>query len=115
MYKVIKDKGHNTNVVLENMETSATLNLGRATTEILGILYEAGYKLAHEGGDLKLIDPWNLEVNSEVAGKLQATAFKMSRPVRAKVSKTPTTKEIKKEANKRIDAMDVLLGLANYV
>ena len=38
MYKLLKEKGNNLNVILENTETKAQLNLGRITLDVLSIL-----------------------------------------------------------------------------
>ena len=38
MYKILKDKGNNMNIVLENTETKASIVIGRLTIDILSIL-----------------------------------------------------------------------------
>ena len=105
MYKVLKEKGYNQTVIIENTKTKANVIVGRVSIEMLSILEAAGYKT--EDGSLKLTDEWNLEVNAETAGKLTKLAMPMKKPIRTK-------KEVIKKRNKDVDAMDVLLGLAQY-
>lgn len=107
MYKVLKEKGHFVNVTIENTETKANINIGRASMEILNILDKAGYKVGEDG--INFMDEWNIVVNKETAEDLSKLAMKMKKPIRDQRKKTT-----KKEENKKIDAMDVLLGLAQY-
>ena len=107
MYKVLKAKGNNSNIVVENADTKANVNIGRINIEILKILEDAGHKIDEDG--LTLIDEWNLYVDPDTASKLTRMALRMKKPVR---SKEPA--EQPKKNNKQIDAMDVLLGLVNY-
>lgn len=108
LYRVVKDKGVGANITLMNMDTGATLMIGRASVEIFHILEEAGYTFGREDKDIKVNEPWSLDVDSTIAKMLQETAFKMRKPNRIK-------RDIpEKKTNKEIDAMDVLLGLANY-
>ena len=110
MYRVFKDRGSNSNIVIENTETKASVIIGRLTYDIINLLNERGYKAGTEDG-LKLTDEWNFEVDDDTAQALMKKAMRMSKPVRDQ-SKKP--KDILKKSNKEIDAMDVLLGLANY-
>lgn len=103
MYKVLKPKGSSNTVTVVNTGTHASVIIGQISAPMLNILEEAGYKTADD--TLNLMDEWDLEVNKEIATKLTHLALKMTKPIR--------TKEAKKE-KKQVDAMDVLLGLANY-
>lgn len=105
MYRVLKDKGNNSNVILENVETRASIIIGRLSMEIVAILAEDGKSLRDE--DLK--DIWQLEISNEAGKKLAGMALKMNKPIRDQ-----RKAETKKAKNKTIDAMDVLLGLASY-
>lgn len=107
MYKVLKEKGNNSNVVLENVETKASIIIGRLTMDILKILEGAGHTIGDDGLNFK--DKWEITVNEEVGKELASKAMTMSKPIRdqRKVNKP-------KKDNKTIDAMDVLLGLASY-
>lgn len=106
MYRVLKEKGNNMNITLENTETKASIIIGRASMEILRILNEAGHTIGDDG--IAFRDRWDLEVNEEVGKELASKAMTMSKPIRDQRKVKP------KKDNKQIDAMDVLLGLANY-
>lgn len=110
MYKVLKEKGNNVNIVLENVETKASIVLGRMSSPILDILKDAGYKF-DDASSMSIKDEWNLEVNEDVGKELAKQAMKMSKPIRDQSKKA---KDVIKKPNKQIDAMDVLLGLASY-
>ena len=102
MYRIIKDKGYDKPVTVENTSTKATIIVGRMSISMLQILEEAGKPVT--GAQF---EKWDLEVNKETADKLVKLAMPMKKPIRTK-------KEIAKTRNKDIDAMDVLLGLAQY-
>lgn len=108
MYKVIKTKGYNGDVTVSNTDTLTTINLGKISIPILNILKEGGY-YKEDSDDLKPQDEWDLEVNKEAAEKLAKLAMPMKKPIRNQ-SKKPQ----QETDNKKIDAMDVLLGLAKY-
>ena len=109
MYRVLKEKGNNSNVMLENMETKASIIVGRITISLLDILNKAGHKIGDDGVSLR--DEWNFEVNEETGKEIASKAMTMTKPVRDQ--RKYKVEEPKKD-NKQIDAMDVLLGLANY-
>lgn len=110
MYKLLKEKGNNLNVILENTETKAQLNLGRITLDILSILEKEEDLTFGEKGKLNLTDEWNIIITDSTAKELSAKAMRMSKPIRDQRKH----KEEPKKSNREIDAMDVLLGLANY-
>lgn len=107
MYKLLKEKGNNMNLVLENTETKASIIIGRLSVDILRILKEGGIYLKDEDGEPKLRDAWCFTISDEMAREISARAMPIEKPVRLK-------KEEPKKNNKSIDALDVLLGLANY-
>lgn len=109
MYRVLKEKGNNSNVMLENMETKASIIIGKITMDLLRILDEAGHKIGDDGVALR--DEWSFEVNEETGKEIASKAMTMSKPIRDQ--RKYKVEEPKKD-NKHIDAMDVLLGLANY-
>lgn len=124
MYKVIKPKGLHNNVTLENTDTKANIILGRISVEMLDILEKAGHKIASklDEGETDMNDVWDITVDTETASKLATLTMKIKKPVREQKTEeqaTPIIKEQEKTSNKLvnkgIDAMDVLLGLTNYV
>ena len=68
MYRVLKIKGNNANVVVENTDTKANVIIGKLSMEILRVLEKAGYKT--EDDTLKLTDEWNLSISKEIASEL---------------------------------------------
>ena len=110
MYKILKEKGNNMNIVLENTETKASIVIGRLTMDILSILEKEGVPFGDSEGEIKLKDKWELTIRDETAKELSAKAMRMSKPIRDQRK----VKEEPKKSNKEIDALDVLLGLANY-
>lgn len=106
MYRVLKEKGNNSNVMLENIETKASIIIGKITMDLLKILDEAGHKIGDDGVALR--DEWCFEVNEETGKEIASKAMTMSKPIRDQRKVKPA------KDNKTIDAMDVLLGLANY-
>lgn len=105
MYKILKSQGNNSNVTLRNTETNAEINLGRLSMDILNKLEEDGHK------DLSYKEEWDLEISEDIAKEMGRLAMKMTKPVRDQSKKA---KDLFRKPNKEIDAMDVLLGLANY-
>ena len=110
MYRLLKEKGNNLNVILENIDTRAQLNLGRLTIDVLTLLETKEGMTFGEGGTTQLKDEWNFSISEETATELSAKAMRMSKPIRDQRKH----KEEPKKSNKEIDAMDVLLGLASY-
>lgn len=111
MYKLLKEYGNNLNVILENTETHAQLNLGRLTMDILTLLERNEGMTFGEGGTTQLKDAWDFTIKDETAKELSAKAMRMSKPIR---DQRKHKEEQPKKSNKEIDAMDVLLGLASY-
>ena len=112
MYKLLKEKGNNSNVILENTETKAQLNLGRLTIDMLSLLEIAeDLTFGEKSGAIQFKDEWDIPIKDETAKELSAKAMRMSKPIRDQ--RKHKEEEIKK-SNKEIDAMDVLLGLASY-
>ena len=111
MYRLLKEKGNNLNVILENIYTRAQLNLGRLTIDMLTLLETKEGMTFGEGGTTQLKDEWNFNISEETAKELSAKAMRMSKPIR---DQRKHKEEQPKKNNKEIDALDVLLGLANY-
>lgn len=112
MYRVLKEKGNNVSITLENTETKASIIIGRLSMDILSLLEkEEGIHFGDSDGEIKLKDKWELTIKDETAKELSAKAMRMSKPVRDQSKKS---EQVLKKDNKSIDAMDVLLGLANY-
>ena len=112
MYRVLKEKGNNVSITLENTETKASIIIGRLSMDIRSLLEkEEGIHFGDSDDEIKLKDKWELTIKDETAKELSAKAMRMSKPVRDQSKKS---EQVLKKDNKSIDAMDVLLGLANY-
>lgn len=114
MYKLIKDKGNNSNVAIQNTDTKVEVIIGRLSMEIVNILDKAGHSINTEAEDsLNYKDAWDITISEDTKNELQRLAMRMMKPKRAKVQAEEKEAQ-KKIENKTIDAMDVLLGLAKY-
>lgn len=112
MYKLLKEKGNNVSITLENTETKASIIIGRLSMDILSLLEkEEGIRFGDSDDEIQLKDKWELTIKDETAKELSAKAMRMSKPVRDQSKKS---EQVLKKDNKSIDAMDVLLGLASY-
>lgn len=109
MYRLLKDKGNNSNLVLENMDTRSNLIIGKLTMNILSLLEEKeGIRFGDLDEEINLKNSWDIHISEETGKEIANKAMTMHKPVR-----NQRKVQIKKD-NKNIDAMDVLLGLASY-
>ena len=109
MYRILKDKGHNQTITLENTDTNAQINLGKLSTTMLAILQDSeGLRLGvkEDGGLILVNDEWNINIKDETAKKLTEKILNSS----IKIKKI----KIKKLEQNKIDAWDVLFGKAKY-
>lgn len=114
MYRVLKDKGNNASVTLENLDTRASIIIGKLSMDIIRILEAQGYVFDTDKDEAirSLRDAWNLSVSDETATKLSKIAMSISKPPRDQSKKSKQSEHT--ENKPVIDAMDVLLGLAKY-
>lgn len=109
MYRLLKDRGNNSNLVLENMDTRTNLIIGKLTMDILSLLEEKeGIRFGDLDEEINLKNSWDIHISEETGKEIANKAMTMHKPVRDQ-----RKVQIKKD-NKTIDAMDVLLGLASY-
>ena len=88
MYRVIKEKGNNVNVFVENTESKKSLNIGRLSMEMIKILEEAGFAFGTGDGKIAMKDEWAMEVDTDTKGRLAKLAMRMSKPVRDQSKKS---------------------------
>lgn len=113
MYRIVKMKGHSANVVVENTDTKSNIIIGKISIEMLNILEKAGHKIGE--GETSMDSAWNIRIDMDTASKLAKLTMKIKKPIREqKKEEIIVPQKDTKQNNKRIDAMDVLLGLANY-
>ena len=110
MYRVSKEPGITENVYLQNTDTMAEINLGRATTGLLRILEIDGYKFDSTDDAITLKEKWTLKVSEEVKEQLRKLAMPMKKPIRDQRKVKP--QEEKKETKQPVDLLDIIYGLA---
>ena len=106
MYRILKDRGHNQTITLENTDTNAQINLGKLSTTMLAILEDSeGLRFGvKEDGLILVNDEWNINIKDETAKKLiEKIKIKLIEKLK-----------IKKLEQNKIDAWDVLFGKAKY-
>ena len=81
MYRVIKEKGNNVNVFVENTESKKSINIGRLSMEMIKILEEAGFTFGTGDGDIAMRDKWVMEVNTDTKDKLYKQELKYHIPL----------------------------------
>lgn len=101
MYRVLKDEGYSKLVSVENTDTHTIINIGALSMKVLEILNRYGHTEVATGSSLR----WQIEVNKECANELAKLSMQMKAPIRD---------QRKVKDNSKVDAMDVLLGLASY-
>ena len=110
MYRLMKENGNNSNILIENENTHAQINLGRLSMDILSVLEAEEDMSFGEDGLVTLTEKWDLMLKPSTVEILSKKAMRMSK---LKMKKQ-TEEQRRKELNKSVDAMDVLLGLASY-
>lgn len=110
MCRVLKEKGNNSNIIVEAEDGKASVSIGRVTIEILGILEKAGYTT--EAETLNLRDEWNLEVEDTIGKELAALAMRMKKPVRdQRKTKSEQTVSNTKDKKQPVDVFNLIFGI----
>lgn len=117
MYRINKDKGNNQNITLTNVETKASIIIGKLTMGILSILKEE-VKFDTDKGDgtgIKLKDKWDFTVSDEAGKELAKMASPIKKPIRNQ-SKTASeqTQSVQRKKTKSgrevVDVFDLIFG-----
>jgi len=110
-YKLLKTKGHNGNISVENTETKANIIIGRLSPTIASILEKTGgYEIGT--APCTYVDEWNIDITDELAQELAHTTMTMSKPFRDQSKKAKTTKATS-GASEQVDAFDLIFGSSN--
>ena len=120
MYRISKDKGNNQNITLTNVETKASVIIGKLTMDIMRILEkEVEFDEAKED-TIKLKDKWDFTISDEAGKKLAKMTSPIKRPVRAKTTSRPSTAESEqtqpiqrkttKSGREVVDVFDLIFG-----
>lgn len=105
---ILSKNSHDLMLSVFNTDTSSNTVIGKLSIEILELLESEGFKFNKDKDDtdgINLSDKWELKISDELANKLADKAFKIAKPIRHQSKKLKTQK---------IDAYDVLFGVANY-
>lgn len=105
---ILSKNSHDLMLSVFNTDTSSNTVIGKLSIEILELLESEGFKFNKDKDDtdgINLSDKWELKISDELANKLADKAFKIAKPIRHQSKKSETQK---------IDAYDVLFGVANY-
>lgn len=105
---ILSKNSHDLMLSVFNTDTSSNTVIGKLSIEILELLESEGFKFNKDKDDtdgINLSDKWELKISDELANKLADKAFKIAKPIRHQSKKSKTQK---------IDAYDVLFGVANY-
>lgn len=115
MYRINKDKGNNQNIMLTNVETKASVIIGKLTMAIMGILEkEVEFDEAKEH-TIKLKDKWDFAISDEAGKELASMASPIKKPIRNQ-SKTaseqtqPIQKHKTKSGREVVDVFDLIFG-----
>ena len=103
MYKVFKPKGTGANVSVENMDTMASVIIGRLSLDIVDTIKEGGYEVPDYS------EEWSIEVNNECAKALASMAMKMKKPIRDQSKKAKD--KPKGKIGVEVDAFDLIYGI----
>lgn len=93
MYRINKDKGNNQNITLTNVETKASVIIGKLTMGIMGILEKEVEFDETKEHTIKLTDKWDFTISDEAGKELAKMASPIKRPVRTKTTSRPSTAE----------------------
>ena len=118
MYRINKDKGNNQNITLTNVETKASVIIGKLSTTIMSML-EKEVKFDTGKGDdtgIKLKDKWDFAVSDEAGKELAKMASPIKKPIRNQ-SKTTSEQTPDRKTTKSgravVDVFDLIFGTEN--
>ena len=114
MYKILKDKGNNATITLENTETHAQVNLDGLTMDLIKILEGEGYTFESEdeGKYLRYKDQWDISVSDDAGKAIGALAMPIRKPIRdqRKVTREERVIQKAKEEKQPVDVFDLIFG-----
>ena len=120
MYRINKDKGNNQNITLTNVETKASVIIGKLTMAIMGVLEKEVEFDETKEHTIKLKDKWDFTISDEAGKELAKMASPIKRPVRAKTTSRSSTAESEqtqpiqrkttKSGREVVDVFDLIFG-----
>ena len=120
MYRINKDKGNNQNITLTNVETKASVIIGKLTMAIMGVLEKEVEFDETKEHTIKLKDKWDFTVSDEAGKELAKMASPIKRPVRTKTTSRPSSstseqaqpiqRKTTKSGREVVDVFDLIFG-----
>lgn len=120
MYRISKDKGNNQNITLTNVETKASVIIGKLTMSIMRILEKEVEFDESKEDTIKLKDKWDFTISDEAGKELAKMASPIKRPVRAKTTSRPSSstseqsqpiqRKTTKSGREVVDVFDLIFG-----
>ena len=120
MYRISKDKGNNQNITLTNVETKASVIIGKLTMSIMGILEKEVEFDETKEHTIKLTDKWDFTISDEAGKELAKMASPIKRPVRTKTTShssssaseqaQPIQRKTTKSGREVVDVFDLIFG-----
>ena len=115
MYKLLKPKGYNQNVTLENTDTHASIIIGRLSMVIVTVLEKEGYNIDDPSSSkyLELTKEWDITINEDTKKELQHMAMKMTKPIRKtnKQDVEQVNSNKSKTTSAPVDVFSLIFGL----
>lgn len=113
MYRISKDKGNNQNIMLTNVETKASVMIGKLSMAIMGVLEKEVEFDESKEHTIKLKDKWDFAVSDEAGKELAKMASPIKKPIRNqskyKSEQTPG-KKTTKSGRAVVDVFDLIFG-----
>ena len=120
MYRINKDKGNNQNITLTNVETKASVIIGKLTMVIMRILEKEVEFDETKEDTIKLTDKWDFTISDEAGKELAKMASPIKRPVRTKTAShsssstseqtQPIQRKTTKSGREVVDVFDLIFG-----
>lgn len=118
MYRINKDKGNNQNITLTNVETKASVIIGKLTMDIMEVLEKEVEFDESKEHTIKLKDKWDFTISDEAGKELAKMASPIKKPIRAKTSRPsiaseqtqPTQRKMTKSGREVVDVFDLIFG-----
>lgn len=115
MYRISKDRGNNQNIMLTNVETKASVIIGKLSMAIMGILEKEVEFDESKEHTIKLKDKWDFAISDEAGKELASMASPIKKPIRNQ-SKTaseqtqPVQRKKTKSGREVVDVFDLIFG-----
>lgn len=113
MYRILKEKGNNQNITLENKDTKVSIIMGKLSTRIMSILETEIEFDESRIGAVKLTDKWDFDISDGAGKVLASTAMEISKPIKSQArikSEQVLNKTKTKSGKEAVDVFDLIFG-----